>query len=290
MTGKQPDGTLRIEKVEADQPNKMHLSNSQMNQLSQCGEAYLKRYIQKKRTKPTMPMIVGGAVDESINANMLEKIKTGSLMAWERLKEKTKLLYEIRISESLKEDGILFKQQELLDGEQETIKEGLQKVMRMARLHYDAVAPKLDPMYVQRPIFVELPDWPFDIGGIIDLQETDGTIRDAKVKDRTPSAGFADLDDQITIYSMLEYLTSGGLPGLVYDCLIDTKTIKYVPLPTTRAPEDFDVMLRRIAVMCDGITKGVFYPARETDLWCGEYSCGYWHGCRFVKRSKRPNP
>jgi PD-(D/E)XK nuclease superfamily len=289
MIGEQPDGTLRVERMEAEKPKKMHLSNSQMYLLTQCGEAYRKRYIEKVRSKVTVAMIVGGAVDETVNANMLHKIKTGALLSWQQIEQKTRDAYTIRIAESLKEEGILFKQAELIDGERETIAEGLAKAARMSKLHYDSVAPKLNPLYVQRPLFVELPDWPFDIGGIIDLEETDGTIRDTKVKDKTPSQGFADDDDQLTLYAMLEYLTSGALPKLVYDCLIDTKSIKYVPLETTRAVEDFDVMLRRIQVCCEGITKGVFLPARETDWWCGKYACSYWGGCKYVKRSKRPN-
>jgi len=157
----------------------------------------------------------------------------------------------------------------------------------MSELHYNHAAPYIKPAYVQRALSVELPGYPFDLGGVIDLQEEDGTIRDTKVKDKTPSAGFADDDDQMTLYAALEYLHSGNLPKLVYDCLIDTKIEKYVPLETARVADDFDVLLRRIDAACNAIEKGVFLPAKETDWWCGEYSCWYWKSCKFVKRSRR---
>jgi len=231
-------------------------------------------------------MMVGGAVDEAVNANMFAKIKTGEYLPWEQVEEKARMVYDRRIKEALEGDGILFKEKELIEGRQVTIDAGLAKVLRMSKLHFGVVAPKLNPLHVQRSIYVPLDGWPFDIGGVIDLQEVDLTIRDTKVKDKAPGADFAYEDDQLTNYGMLEYLISGNLVKLVYDCRIATKVVKYHPAETTRTPEDFEVMLTRIANACDGISKGVFYPAKESDWWCGKYACGYWGSCKYVKRSR----
>jgi hypothetical protein len=168
------------------------------------------------------------------------------------------------------------------------IAEGEAKAVRLAFMHAELVAPTLNPIYLQRPLSIEIPGYPFDIGGILDIQEFD-SVRDTKTKGKTPPKDVADTDDQLTVYAMLVYLTDGTIPQkLVLDCLIDTKTPKYVAFETTRTEEDFNVLLRRISVACDAIESGVFLPARESDWWCSEFSCGFWQSCKYVKRSRRP--
>lgn len=279
-----PDGTLTVQKI---QP-KRHISISQLNKLSQCGESYRRQYVLKQRQKASLSMIVGSAVDKSVTLNLDRKIMSGELMSVDEVREIAYQDFNTRLHEELDGEGIMFKKSELEDGKQESIKEAEAKTIRLATMHAQIVAPKLSPVYVQRPLSIELPGYPFDLGGVIDIQELDA-VRDTKTKDKTPPEDAAFQEDQLTLYALLVMVCDGTIPQkLVLDCLIDTKIPKYVARESTRVEEDFNPLLARIEAAYQALESGIFVPARESDWWCGEYSCSFWSSCRYVKRSRRP--
>jgi hypothetical protein len=282
MSGEQPDGTPKLEKVEV----KRHLSISQLNLLSTCGEAYRRRYILKQRTAPGISMLVGSAVDKAVTQNLFTKIEKGNLLTLEEIRSLTVAEYNQRITEC---DGdIEFKQTEIAEGKEESIAAGRQKALRLSELHAQIVAPILSPMFVQRPLSFDHPDYPFSIGGIIDIQEPDA-VRDTKAKAKTPAKDTADRDDQLTMYALLVLFNDGAIPAkLVLDCLIDTKIPKYVPLETMRTEEDFNPLLQRIHAAHIALERGVFIPAKETDWCCSPDYCSFFKSCKYVKHSRRP--
>ena len=260
-----------------------------MNLLSQCGEAYRRRYVNHERTPSGISLIVGSVVDRAVTQNLFSKLTTGKLLPHDELHEFVMRDYTKSIADAnATDEGLSFTQKELLEGKEEIIQQGKEKAARLTILHAKEVAPRLNPLYLQRPLSVELPNYPFDVGGIIDIQEVNA-VRDTKTKAKAPSAGAADDDDQLTMYGFLVLMNDGMIPEkLVLDCLIDTKIPKYVPAETTRTEEDFNVLLRRIATSCDAIDSGVFIPARESDWWCSESYCAFHGTCKYVKRSRRP--
>jgi hypothetical protein len=270
---------------------KRRLSISQLETLSKCGEQYRRRYILHQRTPSGISMIVGGVVDKAVTKNLEAKMTTGQLLGRDELREFVMREYAAKIAEESEEgkEGIGFTEKELLEGKDESIQEGKEKAVRLTLLHADVVAPKLNPLYLQRHLSVELPGYPFDIGGILDIQEVD-SVRDTKAKSKTPSKDAAETDDQLTVYAFLVLMNDGMIPPkLILDCLIDTKIPKYVPFETTRVEEDFNALFERTSVACQAIESGIFMPARESDWWCSKDYCGFWQTCKYVKRSRRLN-
>lgn len=281
MLGPQPDGTFKAEKIES----KKRLSISQINMLSTCGEQYRRRYILRQTTPPAITMLVGGVVDRMVTRNLRAKMESGQLLGLQEIKDLTLQDFDRTVAEN---EEIQFKESELLDGKEQTIAEARAKALRLSLLHATDVAPKLNPLYVQRPLSIELPGYSFDIGGILDIQEYD-SVRDTKAKSKTPSKSFADDDDQLTVYALLVMLNDGAIPPrLIMDCLIDTKIPKYVPFETTRIEGDFDSLLARIDVACYAIDRGVFIPAKASDWCCSRDYCSYFGSCKYVKQSRRP--
>jgi len=285
MIGTQPDGTLTVEKVE----NNRKISISRMNTMSQCGYKYELRYVYGLKEPVGLALLVGSAVDTAVTLNLDRKMMQGEFMALDVMDQLTTSVYRRLVKEAADGDaGILFKQDELLEGKDASIKEGEAKALRLARLHAQVVAPNLKPIYLQRPVSIKLPDYPFDLGGIIDIQEAD-SIRDTKTKNKTPPRTVADNDDQLTMYALLVMVNDGGIPPkLILDCLVDNKTPVYKPFETTRTDEDFDVLLRRLEAVHRAIEKGAFVPARESDWWCSGDCCGFHETCKYVKRWRRP--
>jgi hypothetical protein len=285
MIGEQADGTFRIENLRVDSVQKKRLSISQVNTLSTCGEQYRRRYVNKERTPPGLAMLVGGVVDRIVTRNLQAKIESGMLLSLQEIKDLTAQDFQKTLDET---EEISFKESEILDGEDESIAEARAKAMRLSILHATEVAPKLNPIYVQRSLAVELPGYSFDIGGVLDIQEFD-SVRDTKAKGKTPSKDFAHDDDQLTVYALLVMLNDGAIPPrLTMDCLIDTKIPKYVPFETTRVEEDFNALLARIDAACYAIDRGAFIPAKASDWCCSRDYCGYFSTCKYVKHSRRP--
>jgi hypothetical protein len=257
--------------------------------LSKCGWMYHRRHDLGHKLPGGISLYVGIAVDNAVTLNLDRKMMQGEFMSLAEIEQLVRAAYRKSVLEGRNSDeGILFKKDELEDGKEESITEGEAKAVRLAKLHAIEAAPNLHPVYLQRPLHVELPGYPFDLGGIIDVQELDA-IRDTKTKGKTPARTIADDDDQLTIYALLVAMNDGMLPQkLVLDCLIDNKTPIYRPFETVRYEEDFDVLLRRIDAASTAIEKEIYIPARESDWWCGEYSCGFYKDCKYVRRSRRP--
>lgn len=264
---------------------KKRLSISQLETLSKCGEQYYKRYIQKIQAPFGISLFVGSAVDFAVTLNLESKMKTGKLLPIEKVAEYAEKEYSRRVSEV---EEIALKESEKEIGKDAAISSGRDKSIRLAKLHAIALAPSINPTHLQRSLRLELPGYPFDIGGVLDIQEED-CVRDTKTSGKTPSKGIAETSDQLTVYGMLVMFNDGSIPSkLCLDYLIDNKNPITKSFFTERTEEDFDVLIRRIDVACAAIEGGIFVPARESDWWCSESACGYWNSCKYVRRSKRP--
>lgn len=265
--------------------SKRNLSISQLNMLSRCGEQYYQRYILGRKIPPAIALIVGRVVDDSVTENLGHRLKGEDLLPVEAVADFTAGKFnqawdgtEVALTDEEMDKGIKIVRGESLD-----------KSVRLASLHASDMAPEIHPTHLQRKVEVELPGYPYDLIGYIDIQEGSKSIRDTKTTGKTPAADIAHKDDQLTIYAMMAQVTDGIIPKqLCLDYLVDIKTPKAVTYYTSRTGEDFKPMLRRIETAAKALEAGIFVPARETDWWCNEKWCGYHKTCPYVKKMRRP--
>lgn len=280
MIGEQPDGTLKVEKIE-----KPHLSISQLNMLSKCGEQYRRRYILNHKIPPGIALLVGSAVDRTVTRNLGRKMETRFLLSEAEVAD----LAAHEYNEQWNQGEVALTEDEALLGLKAARGMGLDKSVRLARLHAAQLAPAINPTHLQRKVEVELKGYPYDLLGYIDIQEGARAIRDTKTTAKTPPADVADKDDQLTIYAMMAKVIDGIIPEkLCLDYLIDTATAKAKSFETQRDTEDFKPILHRVETASIALEKGVFVPARESDWWCNARWCGYHSTCAYVKRARRP--
>ena len=264
---------------------KRRLSISQMDTLTKCGVQYEKRYIKRIASPFGISLYVGDAVDYAVTLNLESKMQTGDLLPMEAVEEAASRKYDRRVSEA---EEIALKDDEKEIGRDAAIAQGRSKAIRLANLHAIELAPSINPTHLQRSLNLELPGYPFDIGGVLDIQEAD-CVRDTKTAGKSPTKTIADTSDQLTVYGMLVLFNDGAIPPrLCLDYLVDNKKPIAKSIYTERTEDDFNVLLRRIDVACRSIESGIFLPARQSDWWCSESACGYWNQCEYVRRSKRP--
>ena len=263
---------------------KPHLSISALNMLSRCGEQYRRRYVEGDKVPPGIAALVGRGVDHSVNGNLNNKIETGELLPAEAVRDSAR-------------DAVIrgWEAGEVLLNDDEAANPAaakgaaVDKAIRLSGLHASDLAPALEPTVVQRKWTLELEGFPFDLLGYTDVEEGTKSVRDTKTSGRTPAADAADTSNQLTMYALAKRQIDGQAPArVVLDYLVDTKQPKTVSLESTRADEDFRVMLNRIEVAAAAIEKQVFIPANQDDWICSRRWCGYYDSCPFARRSARP--
>lgn len=261
---------------------KPHISISQLNMYEFCGEQWRRRYIEKEIIPPGVALIVGKAVDDTVNQNMTLKMQMDKLFPLDNIKDLARDAAnaewdkgEVRLDDEQIKEGIKKVKGEVVD-----------KTIRLAALHAESLAPKLKPTHVQRKIEIELTGYPVDLLGYIDIQEGTKSIRDTKTASKSPNQLLADTSDQLTVYAMAGKVIDGVIPEkLTLDYLVDNKTPKLSVIETHRTEEDFQSILYRIENMMEGIEKEVFIPCRQDHFLCSPKWCGFAPTCRYFRKS-----
>lgn len=259
------------------------LSISAMDTLSRCGEQYRRRYIEREIIPPGVALLVGRGVDASVDKNLTHKITTeGALLTTEEVTDTARDAFVREWSAS----EIALSEEELQDGIEKTKDAGIDKTVRLARLHSERLAPVIRPTAVQRKWRIALPNYPMDLIGKTDIEEVDA-VRDTKTSGKSPRENEADLSNQLTLYALARrVLDRATTMKVALDYLVDLKKPRAVTVESTRDDEDFRVMLRRIEVAMRAIEQGVFVPAAQTEWFCNLRWCGYARTCAYFRGRK----
>ena len=180
--------------------------------------------------------------------------------------------------------GMMLTEDEVLDSKA-TIGAAIDQTVALSALHYDHLAPTINPLAVEEKFVITLDSYPFDLSGQKDVRELD-CIRDTKTKATAPPQDAA-RSIQMAMYALSEKVIRGKLPARVcLDFLVKTKTPK---IHTREAvPDDswIDPLFRRIERAAEIIQsvkegKGQFTPADSENWMCSKKWCGYAGTCEF---------
>jgi len=196
-------------------------SPSQVNTYLKCGKQWAFRYIDGIKTPPRAAMALGRGVDVGVNHNMLHKIENENRAA--------------NLNDSLDAFSAEYE-----DAAQEVEwKEGEDKGkekdtgIALTKLHYEEIAPIIHPESVQEQFLIET-DAGYDVRGILDIVEVNGTIRDTKTSKTKKQDGelFKNLQG-VTYdwaYKVLRGKESKGFEVLVSLIVPLASTISKIPL------------------------------------------------------------
>lgn len=246
-------------------------------------EAFRRRYIEHEIIPPGVALIVGTGTHRSVERNLSHKIETGELLPIEAIKDHAR----DGVNQAW-EGGVRLDPEELQRGMKAIKGEAVDKAVRLAVLHGGNLAPVLVPTHVERPWSLELPGYPVDLAGRIDIQEGTASVRDTKTTAKTPSADAADRSLQLKAYALAVKTIDGAAPeSVMLDYLIDTKVPKTVTVPAKVTVDDYQVLLARVETLCLAMERGVFIPVEPTHWCCDPKWCGYYSTCRYVRQPKQ---
>lgn len=260
-------------KVQEPPPRKPHISYSQINMFLRCPRQYEFRYVNGLKFPPGAALLLGKTWHAGIETNYKQKMETGKDLPIEQMKD----IFSDNLNQSAEQEEYVFREGESLDSVKDV---GIQ----ITELHHKAIAPKVEPLLVEKEFRLPLKNRNKDLLGYIDL--VDGKngifIVDNKSKSKTPSQREFDGDLQFSIYSLAHRMITGELEsGLRMDCVVKTKTPKAVQLYTTRETNELVWVLDLIETVDDAIQTGVFPPSNPvSNFLCSEKWCGYWDICK----------
>lgn len=258
------------------------LHQSQITAYLRCGMQYFFRYVEDRIAPPSVALIRGTATHTAVDCNLIHKRDHGQLLDADAVAD----IARDSVNEEWERGEVLLDE----DATPMTAKgDTVDGAVRLATLHHGVLAPRLEPVHVERPFRIGSPALPVDLQGTIDLQEPT-RLRDLKTAAKTPAASVVENSLQLTMYSMAVKTMDGVAPeSLHLDTLVDLKSGPALNIQsTTRGPEDWQSLLHRINTMNSAIEKGVFLPTNPDNWVCSKKFCGYWNDiCPFGRANRK---
>jgi hypothetical protein len=260
-------------------PDALSLHWSEISMLMRCPVQYDFRYVKGIRRPPGIAAHVGSGVHTSAEMNLHEKMMGRGLLKREDVSD----VARDTVIRKIDTDGVLLSEDEASKGLAAVKGEAVDKATRLALLHYDELAPHIEPVGIEIPWTVDVRGAGIILAGRIDL-EVAGGIRDLKTAGKTPPADSAGKADQLTMYSVAYRVLRGRMPEtLGLDYLVDTKTPSVCIQQTKRDEKDLAVFLRRVSTAAKVIQSGAFMPCDRSSWVCSKRFCGYYDMCEYVR-------
>jgi hypothetical protein len=254
-----------------------------LDSYCKCGEAYRRRYIEGERIPPNVAMLKGTGFHRGAETNFRQKIETH-----EDLKPSDIVDAAVSAFEAELEKGVELAGDDKLRGKTAVIGETKDDLVSVVTVHAKEQAPDYQPVFVEQPFTIELPESSRDLMGIIDLGDDLRRVTDLKSAGKSKSQADADNSVQLTIYAAGHHAITGNPPTEVrLDTIVTTKTKTYRNVVSSdRGMPDFTALANRVEAVNKGIDAGVFAPATPGAWWCGPRWCGYWSTCPFVNSQR----
>jgi hypothetical protein len=235
-----------------------------------CPRQYEFRYIEGLKIPPSGAMVQSRVWHETLENNYKQKITSDTDLPLPDMQE----YFAARYDEVLGNEEVTFEE----DENPARLKD---QGVSIVSAHHKIIAPRVRPAIVEEKFLISLgDDFPYELMGIWDLIEADGTIVDNKAYKRTPSQEDIDRDLQFTLYSLGYRASKKQIEkGIRMDAVIKNKQPRAVQLRTSRTNEDCRWLLSLIEKVVQAIQSGTFYP-NPSGWHCSPKFCGYWEKCK----------
>lgn len=262
-----------------------HLSVSQLEMFSRCGEQYRRRYIEGEIVPPGIAARIGSGVHAAAEKNWREKMRTGADLPLDAVQDAAADAYDKALL-----DGVFFAPDEAPSASI-AMAEGKDTAVSLAALFRRELAPTITPALVEEKIYLDLPGVELPIVTILDLYTRDKSLRDLKTSGKKWVEDRAHSSNQPTAYREAVKQATGEYPAsLCFDVLVNTKTPALQTLATTRTVMDTVILAQKFQFMCAAIKAGVFMPAQPDSWCCSMKFCGYFFTCPHIPARRKVLP
>ncbi len=251
-----------------------HLSVSSINQYIECGLAYRFAKVDRAPPESNPEALVFGSTIHACLADYYACAGQGIIMPVDELTSAFEQKWQ---SVTQKPGQVSFKEGR---GPELLLEQG--KAL-LAVFHQEVPKENCRVLGIEQPFAFGLDGLPIPIIGVFDLviEDEAGVVTIVDHKTCAKAYSDRDIDDsfQLTVYHMAAKADGHANRDVLlrFDCLVKTKTPKFIQYYTTRSEADFMAARRKILAVWDGIQKGIFIP-NDASWRC--------KGCGFASRCK----
>lgn len=281
--GEQKIKWQQIESDKIEPLNRLHLptgylSVSQVQKYMKCPKQYELKYVNGLKESIGSSLVMGRAFHKAMQTASIKKVREGEILTTEEVQD----VFNDSFKYERENSDIEWKD----DNPGQINDDGIKLITK----YYDEVGINIVPHTNEEGIpFVEhkhtfeiVPG--LKVFGIIDMIESDGTIRDYKTSAKSPSKNILDEKIQLPVYAMMyRDMFKEKEKAVGFDYAVNLKKEKKIMRMETEGSiedERIERTKQTFVGVAQGISAGIFYPNEESN------SCGY---CSFSKicKSKR---
>lgn len=294
-----------------DRKKKKSLHNSQMEQLARCPYRFYRKFIAGDHEPTSYPLALGISTHDStakamnLMAGESPPITLPSGQKAHRLKPITADIVQdvaVAAARASWSKGVALDEAQAAQGERAIQGQLEAETAMLSSAYLGQVAAGLtipimestDSLGIEWPWVVEIPGWPFDLSGRIDLicLSRGGaglSVRDTKTSGKSPSLTMARDSHQLSMYALAMQVLTGKMPrSLFLDYVIRPgKRVgaRVKTLETRRNSATNEAMKLRIQTAMDTIERGAFPPCNPGEWWCDPRYCGFHldQTCPYVR-------
>lgn len=266
------------------EPEKPHLSPSQMEMYCKCGEQYRRRYIEREKIPPGVSAHRGRGMHAGAQVNFRQKQDSHRDLPIKDIVDASVAAFEAEVAK----DGFSMTAEEQARGANALVAEAKDDTARFAEFHGRNQAPDYQPIVVEKRVRIVLPNASHDLLGVLDLMDSHKRIVDFKTGARRKPEGEADASVQLTTYAAAAAVYGMPASEVRLDIMVGQKRQMVRQIQSsTRGPTDFVALSNRINMVLAGIGAGIFPPATPGSWWCSPKWCGYWRSCPYVNSERQ---
>jgi len=270
-----------------------HLSVSQIERYSFCGENWRLAYVENISEPSTPDSIRGSAVHTAVAAGMVRK-RAGGRMGLEEIET----IAHDSARARFKAGAVLLEPDDAEMGIAAVTDRVADASVDLTRLHHVRVAPGIQPVDIEQRITVTMGPGLPEMIAVLDITDTEKRIHDTKTKGRRPNVDEARTSIQLSQYHISYQALHGEPPSeLVLDHLMYFKPSKSRPdgdvdydrQVTTRTQEQLQAYLDRVHAVNKAMEAGIAIPAPTSSWKCSPRYCGYYGTiCKFTRGMLKP--
>lgn len=259
----------------------MVLSGSSVNTYLRCGKQWEYAYVLQLRRPPSIKQGLGIAAHEAVALNLQQKVLTFQDLPKEEVVQKFVddwSILAVDIEDVINVERLDTRTGKTTKTRKETKAQAYESGIKAVGVHYDDMASKIQPVWVEKEVSYRLND-SVDYTGILDLADDHNRVRDHKFVSRKPDNGGGYILPMIG-YSLGYRQATGDIEAeIVLDYTVRTQDPYYLPI-ASGGPVTDEAIREFAAIVTDvrrSIDAGIFNANGLHSHACGW--CGYADIC-----------
>lgn len=253
---------------------------SMLSSFELCAYSYYLKTVEKKRPRVGFYAVRGSAIHAGREINFKQKKTSGTDLPIDMLLDAAR----DEVNKRIKDEQVDLKNDEILGGLSKKAAAGIviNESRPLIKIDRQILQPKVQPKEIEFEIAVELPQYEFDLAGIVDLIDKGNVIIDTKTARRMWNDAKIEKSIQPASYWLLTRAILKKEPAdFVYHFLLAQKSPRAL---TVKSPVDerrIRITLDRYMIMHKMIQAGNFPPVEIGHWKCSAKYCNLYYDCKF---------